>query len=127
MRLFRLLDFCRGKGLARPKQYRGAKGIGIIMNSKLKNADTDFLFDCVLSLKTREECYDFFEDLCTVNELQSLSQRFEVAEMLKEKRTYMEIAQETGASTATISRVNRSLNYGNDGYSLVFDRIKKNN
>ena len=97
------------------------------MNSKLKNADTDFLFDCVLSLKTREECYDFFEDLCTVNELQSLSQRFEVAEMLKEKRTYMEIAQETGASTATISRVNRSLNYGNDGYSLVFDRIKKNN
>ena len=127
MRLFRLLDFCRGKGLASPKQYRGAKGIGIIMNSKLKNADTDFLFDCVLSLKTREECYDFFEDLCTVNELQSLSQRFEVAEMLKEKRTYMEIAQETGASTATISRVNRSLNYGNDGYSLVFDRIKKNN
>lgn len=59
MRLFRLLDFCRGKGLAKPKQYRGAKGIGIIMNSKLKNADTDFLFDCVLSLKTREECYDF--------------------------------------------------------------------
>ena len=75
----------------------------------------------------KKKCYDFFEDLCTVNELQSLSQRFEVAEMLKEKRTYMEIAQETGASTATISRVNRSLNYGNDGYSLVFDRIKKNN
>ena len=82
MRLFRLLVFCRGKGLASPKQYRGAKGIGIIMNSKLKNADTDFLFDCVLSLKTREECYDFFEDLCTVTELKAISQRIVVAKML---------------------------------------------
>ena len=97
------------------------------MNDKHRNKSVDYLFDAILSLKSKEECYDFFEDLCTVNELQSLSQRFEVAEMLKEKRTYMEIAQETGASTATISRVNRSLNYGNDGYSLVFDRIKKNN
>ena len=86
MRLFRLLDFCRGKGLARPKQYRGAKGIGIIMNSKLKNADTDFLFDCVLSLKTREECYDFFEDLCTVTELKAISQRIVVAKMLSDDR-----------------------------------------
>ena len=97
------------------------------MNGKLKDSNVDFLFKAVLALENIDECYDFFEDLCTVNELQSLSQRFEVAEMLKEKRTYMEIAQETGASTATISRVNRSLNYGNDGYSLVFDRIKKNN
>ena len=97
------------------------------MNDKLRNKSVDYLFDAILSLQSKQECYDFFEDLCTVNELQSLSQRFEVAEMLKEKRTYMEIAQETGASTATISRVNRSLNYGNDGYSLVFDRIKKNN
>ena len=97
------------------------------MNDKLRNKSVDYLFDAILSLKSKEECYDFFEDLCTVYELQSLSQRFEVAEMLNEKRTYMEIAQETGASTATISRVNRSLNYGNDGYSLVFDRIKKNN
>lgn len=95
------------------------------MNDKLRNGSVDHLFDAILSLKNKEECYDFFEDLCTVNELQSLSQRFEVAEMLEEKRTYMEIAQETGASTATISRVNRSLNYGNDGYSLVFDRIEK--
>jgi TrpR-related protein YerC/YecD len=95
------------------------------MNDKLRNGSVDHLFDAILSLKNKEECYDFFEDLCTVNELQSLSQRFEVAEMLEEKRTYMEIAQETGASTATISRVNRSLNYGNDGYSLVFDRIGK--
>jgi TrpR-related protein YerC/YecD len=95
------------------------------MNDKLRNSSVDQLFDAILSLKDKEECYSFFEDLCTVNELQSLSQRFEVAEMLEEKRTYMEIAQKTGASTATISRVNRSLNYGNDGYALVFDRIRK--
>jgi TrpR-related protein YerC/YecD len=95
------------------------------MNDKLRNSSVDQLFDAILALKDKEECYSFFEDLCTVNELQSLSQRFEVAEMLEEKRTYMEIAQKTGASTATISRVNRSLNYGNDGYALVFDRIRK--
>ena len=71
-------------------------------------------------------CFDaFFEDVCTVNELLSLSQRFEVAKMLREKRTYLEIAEKTGASTATISRVNRSLNYGNDGYQMVFDRMGK--
>ena len=95
------------------------------MNDKLRNDSVDQLFNAILSLKDKEECYSFFEDLCTVNELQSLSQRFEVAEMLEEKCTYMEIAQKTGASTATISRVNRSLNYGNDGYALVFDRIRK--
>jgi TrpR-related protein YerC/YecD len=83
------------------------------------------LFDAILSLESRAECYNFFEDLCTVNELLSLSQRFEVAGMLKNHKTYLEIAEKTGASTATISRVNRSLNYGNDGYELVFDRLKK--
>lgn len=93
------------------------------MNKKLKNEAVDFLFDAVLCLKTREECYNFFEDLCTVNELLSLSQRFEVAAMLKSHMTYLEIAEKTGASTATISRVNRSLNYGNDGYEMVFDRM----
>lgn len=93
------------------------------MNKKLKNEAVDFLFDAVLCLKTREECYNFFEDLCTVNELLSLSQRFEVAAMLKSHMTYLEIAEKTGASTATISRVNRSLNYGNDGYELVFSRM----
>ena len=67
--------------------------------------------------------YIFFEDICTINELLSLSQRFEVASMLREKKTYLEIAQRTGASTATISRVNRSLNYGNDGYDMVLDRM----
>ena len=93
------------------------------MNKKLKTDAVDYLFDAILSLKNRDECYSFFEDLCTVNELLSLSQRFEVAAMLKSHKTYLEIADKTGASTATISRVNRSLNNGNDGYDLVFGRI----
>ena len=93
------------------------------MNKKLKTDAVDYLFDAILSLKNRDECYSFFEDLCTVNELLSLSRRFEVAAMLKSHKTYLEIADKTGASTATISRVNRSLNYGNDGYDLVFGRI----
>ena len=96
------------------------------MNSKIKDENTDFLFEAILRLKNLEECYQFFEDLCTVNELLSLSQRYEVASMLKDHKTYLEIAEKTGASTATISRVNRSLNYGNDGYELVFSRIHHN-
>lgn len=95
------------------------------MVKKLKSEPVDHLFDAVLTLQNKEECYAFFEDLCTVNELLSLSQRFEVATMLREHKTYLEIAEKTGASTATISRVNRSLNYGNDGYELVFDRMPK--
>ena len=95
------------------------------MNKKLKTEAVDHLFQAILTLESTEECYSFFEDLCTVNELLSLSQRFEVASMLKNHKTYLEIAEETGASTATISRVNRSLNYGNDGYDLVFKRIEK--
>lgn len=95
------------------------------MNKKIKTEAVDCLFDAVLSLKTKEECYSFFEDLCTVNELLSLSQRFEVAAMLRDHKTYLDIAEKTGASTATISRVNRSLNYGNDGYELVFERMSK--
>ena len=95
------------------------------MNKKIKTAALDHLLDAILCLQTKEECYNFFEDLCTVNELLSLSQRFEVAYMLKDHKTYLEIAERTGASTATISRVNRSLNYGNDGYDLVFPRICK--
>lgn len=93
------------------------------MNKKIKTEAVDCLFEAVLSLKTKEECYSFFEDLCTVNELLSLSQRFEVAAMLRDHKTYLDIAEKTGASTATISRVNRSLNYGNDGYELVFERM----
>ena len=95
------------------------------MNKKIKNNAVDSLFDAILCLKSRDECYSFFEDLCTVNELLSMSQRFEVAAMLKNHNTYLEIAEKTGASTATISRVNRSLNYGNDGYDIVFQRMNE--
>ena len=94
------------------------------MNEKIKTDAVDYLFEAILCLETKEECYSFFADLCTVNELLSLSQRFEVAAMLKEKKTYLGIAEKTGASTATISRVNRSLNYGNDGYELVVGRME---
>lgn len=94
------------------------------MNKKLKTDAVDHLFDAILSLKNKEECYILFEDLCTINELMSLSQRFEVATMLRNHKTYLEIAEKTGASTATISRVNRSLNYGNDGYEMVFTRME---
>lgn len=83
----------------------------------------DELFDAILSLKTKEECYKFFEDLCTVKEIQSFSQRLEVAKLLTQKKTYSEIENKTGASTATISRVNRSLNYGAGGYKIVLERM----
>ena len=94
------------------------------MNRKLKDEDMDILFRGILKLSTVEECYDFFEDLCTISELRAMVQRFQVARMLDEGRIYSDIVQETGASTATISRVNRSLNYGNDGYDMVFARMK---
>jgi TrpR-related protein YerC/YecD len=96
------------------------------MGKKVKTEAIDYLFEAILSLKDKEECYTFFEDICTINELMSITQRFEVAKMLREEKTYLEIAKQTGASTATISRVNRSLNYGNDGYDMVFERINKN-
>ena len=96
-----------------------------IVNKKLRSDEVSHLFEAILTLENVEECYQFFEDICTVNEILSLAQRYEVAGMLRDKRTYLEIANKTGASTATISRVNRSLNYGNDGYDMVFERIKK--
>ncbi|SKA79885.1 Trp operon repressor family [Clostridium sp. USBA 49] len=92
-------------------------------NSKLKSKEIDFLCEAILSLKNKEEVYRFFEDICTVNEIKDLAQRLQVAKMLKQKKTYLDIANATGASTATISRVNRALNYGSDGYNLVFERI----
>ena len=85
----------------------------------------ELLFDAILSLKTVDECYDFFEDLCTVIELKSISQRMVVAKMLNDKCLYNEIVKKTGASTATISRVNRTLNYGSDGYNIVFKRMNE--
>lgn len=94
------------------------------MNRKLQGSDIDFLFRAILKLETVEECYNFFEDLCTVPELKALSQRIHVARMLQDHRVYSDIVAETGASTATISRVNRSLHYGSDGYQVVFDRLE---
>ena len=93
------------------------------MNSKIKEESVDFLFKAILTLKNMDECYSFFEDLCTVPEIKAMSQRLVVAHMLSEKKVYSDIVSNTGASTATISRVNRSLNYGCDGYEMVFKRI----
>ncbi|MBP3389038.1 MAG: TrpR-like protein, YerC/YecD [Clostridia bacterium] len=93
------------------------------MNAKLQNQNTEFLYQAVLQLRTPEECARFFEDLCTVTELKALSQRVVVAKMLSDKCVYSDIVAATGASTATISRVNRSLTYGCDAYSMVFSRM----
>lgn len=93
------------------------------MNDKLKDPQTDALFDAILSLQTQEECYRLFEDLCTVSEIKSLAQRLHIASLLNEGRTYSEIFEITGVSTATISRVNRSLEYGADGYRTVLQRL----
>lgn len=93
------------------------------MGKGIRTEAVNHLLEAILTLENVEECFDFFEDLCTVNELLSLAQRFEVAKMLREHNTYLEVAEKTGASTATISRVNRSLNYGKDGYDMVFARL----
>ena len=94
------------------------------MAKKIEIEGIESLYEGILSLENQEECVRFFEDICTINELVSLSQRFEVAKMLREQKTYIEIAEKTGASTATISRVNRALNYGRDGYDLVISRME---
>ena len=93
------------------------------MSKNIRRTEVDHLFEAILTLKDKEECYTFFEDVCTINELLSISQRYEVAKLLREGQTYLDISNATGASTATISRVNRSLNYGNDGYALVLERV----
>jgi len=95
------------------------------MNAKLKSDNTDLLFEAIMSLSSLEECYAFFDDLCTVAELKAMSQRFAVAKMLSEGEIYTDIVDRTGASTATISRVNRALNYGSDGYTLTLKKMKK--
>ena len=95
------------------------------MGNLVHNDSLDSLFEAILALDTQEECYDFFEDLCTVPELKAISQRFKVAKLLLEKNVYSNIVAETGASTATISRVNRSLSYGCDGYMQVLAKIEK--
>lgn len=94
------------------------------IESKVKSKDLDLLFEAILKLETTEECYKFFEDVATINELKALSQRLSVAKMLREKRVYTEIAEKTGASSATISRVNKCLNYGTGGYNTILDRLE---
>lgn len=96
-------------------------------HSKLEDAQVDGLFAAMQQLETKEDYYRFFEDISTVSEIKALAQRMEVAKMLDREQTYTEIANETGASTATISRVKRCLNYGADGYRLVLERLKKKN
>lgn len=92
---------------------------------KPKNEEIDNLFKAILTLKSVEECYGFFGDICTEKELIDISQRLEVARLLREKLNYVEISKRTGASTTTVSRVNKCLTYGNDGYALVFERLEK--
>jgi len=93
--------------------------------NKLHEPSVERLFDAILTLQNRDECYRFFEDVCTVNEILDLAQRFDVARMLTDGKIYNEISKETGASTATISRVNKCLQYGSDGYRLVLERIRE--
>jgi TrpR-related protein YerC/YecD len=99
--------------------------IGLSYQSKFANADMDFLFEAILSLKNQEECYRFFEDLCTIKELRDMAQRLKVAKLLASKVSYQIIMGEVMASTATIGRVNKSLRYGADGYKLIFERMQK--
>jgi len=91
--------------------------------NKIRGHQTDQLFKAILELKNIEECYEFFDDLCTISEMQSLSQRLEVAQMLNMKKTYDTIQTETGASTATISRIRRCVDYGSGGYDKILGRL----
>lgn len=95
----------------------------MIYKSKIKSEQVDDLFEAILLLENAEECYRFFEDICTVKEVQAIAQRLQVVKLLVKNKTYHEIESETGASTATISRINRSLNYGADGYKLVLEKL----
>ena len=91
--------------------------------SKLKNDEVDELFKAILLLENEEECYRFFEDICTINEVRAIAQRLHVAKLLNKKKTYNEVEEVTKASTATISRINKCLNYGADGYKIVLGRM----
>lgn len=95
------------------------------MIDKIRDENTDYLFKCILSLENEEECYRFFSDLCSVAEIKEMSKRILAAKRLKENSVYASIVSETGLSSATISRVNRALKYGNDGYTLVLERMEK--
>ena len=93
--------------------------------SKMKSAETDRLFEAILALENEEECYRFFDDLCTIGELQAMTQRLEVARLLRAGKTFTQVSEETGVSSATITRVNKCLAYGTGGYELALDRCKK--
>lgn len=97
------------------------------MLEKIKSPQTDQLFRAILELEDLDECYAFFDDLCTIGEVQSLSQRLDVAVMLKKKHTYDKIQKGTGASTATISRIRRCVDYGSGGYNTILDRLEEKN
>lgn len=103
------------------------EGMGMIMDatSKIRSEELDRLFEAILSMESLDECYRFFEDICTISELQAIAQRLEVARLLREKVTYQQISRQTGASTATISRVNRCVVYGTGGYDIALNRMKK--
>lgn len=103
------------------------KGLMVTAMKNMNDEYTDLLYEAVMQLHSKEECKSFFDDLCTIAELRSMSQRVEVASMLYDKKVYTEIADKTGASTATISRVNKCLNYGKDGYNTVLRRLKEKN
>lgn len=92
--------------------------------NKIKGRQTDQLFEAILSLRNLDDCYQFFDDLCTISEVQSLAQRLDVAFMLQDQKTYDSIQKETGASTATISRVRRCVDYGSGGYEKVLQNIR---
>ena len=92
--------------------------------TKLRNPDTDQLFEGILKLRSVEECYRFFTDICTIKELQAMTQRLQVAKQLHEGRNYNEVYRDTGVSSATICRVNKCLNYGDGGYRTVLDRLE---
>ena len=114
--------------IALPRQCRKRRGVGkgqFVMVRIGKKEKSDKLYQAILQLKDPKECYDFFQDLCTVSELRSMEQRFEVASLLNDGMIYSDILEQTGASSATISRVNRSLSYGTGAYERVFARMKE--
>lgn len=104
-------------------QCKNRKDADMTYESKFKRDDIDELFDAILTLRDREDCYRFFEDICTINEINSIAQRLQVAKLLSEKKTYNEIEKTTKASTATISRINKCIVYGADGYRRVLERL----
>ena len=93
------------------------------MSKKIRIPEVEELFEAILAIENKEECFCFFEDICTTNEILSFAQRYQVAKMLFENRTYQDIAEKSGASTATISRVKRSIDDGSGGYKMIFDRL----